>query len=131
MLLNIELQCLFCAQARKKAPLLLIHGSMDENAGTHPMQSERLFKAVNGLGGIVKLVKLPCERHFYRSRESILHVLYEQDEWLRRHVEEGPSDSLDTSPLTPDRSRSRLVATTALLCAGFLGLAARHKAQRQ
>lgn len=115
---------------------------MDENAGTHPMQSERLFKAVNGLGGIVKLVKLPCERHFYRSRESILHVLYEQDEWLRRHVEEGPAAGADAdtpgaasphSPaLTPSpRSRSRIVATTALLCAGLLGLAARHTAQRQ
>lgn len=51
--------------AENKRPLLLIHGENDENSGTHPIQSERLYNAVKGMGGIVKLVKLPFERHGY------------------------------------------------------------------
>src|SRR5262249_3407793 len=34
-----------------KAPLLLIHGEADNNPGTFPMQSERLFQAIRGNGG--------------------------------------------------------------------------------
>lgn len=67
-------------------PLLLIHGEADQNPGTFPMQSERLFSALNGLGGIARLVMLPLEDHSYRARESILHVLWETQEWLDRHV---------------------------------------------
>ena len=69
-----------------KSPLLLIHGEADPNPGTYPMQSERLFAAIKGLGGAARLVLLPNEGHFYRARETILHVLAEQDEWLEKHV---------------------------------------------
>ena len=88
---------LFIGQASKKAPILLIHGEDDENSGTHLMQSERLFHALRGLGGVARFVKLPRERHSYRARESILHTMYEQDEWLRRHVEEARSSSSSSS----------------------------------
>ena len=67
-------------------PLLLIHGEADPNPGTYPMQSERLFAAIKGLGGTARLVLLPNEGHFYRARESILHALAEQDAWLEKHV---------------------------------------------
>ena len=67
-------------------PLLIIHGAADQNSGTFPMQSERLFAALSGLGGTARLVMLPVEDHSYRARESILHVLWESQEWLRRHV---------------------------------------------
>ncbi|MEM9083697.1 MAG: prolyl oligopeptidase family serine peptidase, partial [Planctomycetota bacterium] len=69
-----------------KEPLLLIHGENDNNSGTFPMQSERLYHAVKGHGGTVRLVMLPHESHGYRARESVLHVLAEQIEWLDRHV---------------------------------------------
>lgn len=69
-----------------KTPLLLIHGADDNNAGTFPMQSERMFSAVKGLGGEARLVMLPYESHAYRARESILHMLYEQEEWLKKYV---------------------------------------------
>ena len=77
-----------CApQAEKiQAPLLLVHGEADPNPGTFPMQSERLFAAIKGLGGTARLVMLPNESHFYRARESILHCLAEQDAWLEKHV---------------------------------------------
>ncbi|MGV7207928.1 prolyl oligopeptidase family serine peptidase [Oxalobacteraceae bacterium A2-2] len=66
--------------------LLLIHGAEDPNAGTHPLQSERMFQAVKGLGGTARLVMLPNEGHAYRARESLLHMLYESYTWLERHL---------------------------------------------
>lgn len=69
-----------------KDPILFIHGAEDNNSGTFPMQSERMYAAVSGLGGIARLVMLPEESHGYRARESVLHMLYEQSEWLRKYV---------------------------------------------
>ncbi|GHD71186.1 hypothetical protein GCM10007164_17000 [Luteimonas padinae] len=71
-------------------PLLIIHGEEDNNSGTFPMQSERLFAAMKGLGGTARLVMLPKESHGYRARESILHMLAETDAWLEKHVKEAP-----------------------------------------
>jgi len=67
-------------------PLLLIHGEMDSNSGTYPLQSERLFHALKGHGATARLVMLPHEEHNYRARESVLHVLAEMIEWFDRHV---------------------------------------------
>ena len=65
-------------------PLLLIHGARDANSGTFPIQSERLFQAIQGTGGIARLVLLPHESHGYVARESVLHMLAEQFGWLER-----------------------------------------------
>ncbi|HEY7159785.1 MAG TPA: prolyl oligopeptidase family serine peptidase, partial [Acidobacteriota bacterium] len=67
-------------------PILLIHGIDDNNTGTFPIQSERLYQAIKGLGGTARLVMLPYEAHSYRARESVLHVLYEMDRWLDMYV---------------------------------------------
>lgn len=67
-------------------PLLMIHGANDNNSGTFPMQSERLYQAVKGLGGTTRLVMLPYESHGYRARESVLHMLWEQTNWLDEFV---------------------------------------------
>jgi dipeptidyl aminopeptidase/acylaminoacyl peptidase len=69
-----------------KDALLLIHGEQDNNPGTFPIQSERMFHAMKGLGGTAKLVMLPNESHGYRARESILHTLYETNAWLEKYV---------------------------------------------
>jgi len=71
---------------KMKHPLLLIHGEADNNSGTYPMQSERYFNALKGLGATVRLVMLPKESHGYRSKESILHLLWEQDQWLEKYL---------------------------------------------
>jgi dipeptidyl aminopeptidase/acylaminoacyl peptidase len=71
---------------KMKSPLLLIHGEEDNNSGTYPMQSERYFNALKGLGATVRLVMLPKESHGYRAKESILHLLWEQDQWLEKYV---------------------------------------------
>jgi dipeptidyl aminopeptidase/acylaminoacyl peptidase len=69
-------------------PLLLIHGAADNNSGTFPIQSERLFQAIKGNGGNARLVMLPHESHGYRARESVLHVLSEMFEWADKHGKE-------------------------------------------
>ncbi len=67
-------------------PILLIHGEADNNSGTFPIQSERLFQAIRGNGGTARLVVLPHESHGYLARESVLHVLAEMFEWAEKHV---------------------------------------------
>jgi dipeptidyl aminopeptidase/acylaminoacyl peptidase len=71
-------------------PLLLVHGAEDNNSGTFPMQSERLFQAIKGHGGTARLVMLPVESHGYRARESVLHVLAETFDWFDIHVAPKP-----------------------------------------
>jgi dipeptidyl aminopeptidase/acylaminoacyl peptidase len=71
---------------KMKTPLLIIHGEADNNSGTYPMQSTRYFNALKGLGAKVRLVMLPNESHGYRAKESILHILWEQDQWLEKYV---------------------------------------------
>jgi dipeptidyl aminopeptidase/acylaminoacyl peptidase len=71
---------------KMKTPLLLIHGEADNNSGTYPLQSTRYFNALKGLGATVRLVMLPKESHGYRAKESILHMLWEQDQWLEKYV---------------------------------------------
>ncbi len=72
------------------APLLLIHGERDANSGTFPIQSERLFQAIQGTGGTARLVVLPYESHGYVARESVLDMLAEQISWLERWLAATP-----------------------------------------
>ena len=69
-----------------KAPLLMIHGEADDNQGTFPIQSERLFAAIQGNGGTARLVLLPLEAHGYAAKESTEHVLYEMINWFDKYV---------------------------------------------
>lgn len=71
---------------KMKTPLLLIHGNEDNNSGTYTMQSERYFNALKGFGAPTRLVILPKESHGYAAKESILHVIWEQDQWLEKYV---------------------------------------------
>ncbi|MCW2067975.1 UNVERIFIED_ORG: dipeptidyl aminopeptidase/acylaminoacyl peptidase [Stenotrophomonas maltophilia] len=73
---------------RIKDPILFIHGVDDNNSGTFPLQSERMFAAVKGLGGTARLVMLPNESHAYRARESIMTMLAESERWLEQTL--GP-----------------------------------------
>ena len=72
-----------------KDALLMIHGEDDNNSGTFPIQSERMFAAIKGVGGTARLVMLPREAHGYRARESIMTMLAESDDWLTRYVKEA------------------------------------------
>jgi dipeptidyl aminopeptidase/acylaminoacyl peptidase len=67
-------------------PILMTHGEADNNSGTFPINSERLFAAIKGLGGTARLVMLPNEAHGYAGRESVLHTLAEMVDWFDRYV---------------------------------------------
>lgn len=67
-------------------PLLLIHGEADNNSGTFPMQSKRFYAALKGHGATVRLCMLPHESHGYRARESIMHMAWEMNDWIEKHV---------------------------------------------
>jgi dipeptidyl aminopeptidase/acylaminoacyl peptidase len=64
----------------------MIHGMADNNSGTYPIQSERLFAALKGFGATVRFVYLPYESHGYSARESIQTVLAEMFEWFDKYV---------------------------------------------
>jgi len=81
----------FMSADKIKDPLLLVHGEADENEGTFPMQSERLYQAISGLGGTVKLVTLPFEAHIYEARESTEHTLSEMIGWFDKYVKNAPA----------------------------------------
>lgn len=69
-----------------KTPILLIHGAADDNDGTFPIQSARMYEAIRGNGGTVRLVFLPFEAHGYRGKETIEHVLWEKFAWFDKYV---------------------------------------------
>jgi dipeptidyl aminopeptidase/acylaminoacyl peptidase len=74
-----------------KTPILLIHGEADNNSGTFPIQSERLFSALKGHGATVRFVLLPLESHGYQGQESVLHMFWEMNNWLNTYVKNPPA----------------------------------------
>jgi dipeptidyl aminopeptidase/acylaminoacyl peptidase len=76
-----------------KEPILLIHGEADDNSGTFPVQSERMYQAVRGNGGTVRYVVLPAEAHGYAARESTEHTIYEMLAWFDKYVKTGAPQS--------------------------------------
>jgi dipeptidyl aminopeptidase/acylaminoacyl peptidase len=79
-----------------KTPLLLIHGEQDDNPGTFPINSERLYAAIKGHGGTVRFVYLPYEAHSYRGKENLLHMLWEQGQWLDKYVKNASAETKAT-----------------------------------
>ncbi len=81
-----------------KDPILLMHGEVDDNTGTFPIQSERLFAALKGHGATVRYVTLPNEAHGYAARETLLHVLAERLNWFDKYVKNAsPRSTTDAS----------------------------------
>lgn len=78
---------------RINEPILLIHGEMDDNSGTFPVQSDRLFAAVKGHGGTARYVTLPYEAHGYAGRESVLHTVTEMVGWAEKYLKATPAAS--------------------------------------
>ncbi|KAA9332041.1 S9 family peptidase [Hymenobacter busanensis] len=69
-----------------KTPILLIHGELDNNSGTFPIQTERFYNALKGHGATARYVVLPAESHGYAARENIMHMLWEMNAWLDKYV---------------------------------------------
>jgi len=71
---------------KMKTPLLLTHGEADNNPGTFTLQTERYFQALKNLGAPVRMVILPKESHGYAAKDNILHLLWEQDQFLEKYL---------------------------------------------
>ncbi len=95
----------FFNASKIQEPLLLIHGEADNNSGTYPLQSKRMFQALKGLGVPARLVMLPHESHRYVARESLLHMLWEQWSWLETHVK--PIGAPGAQPKVKSEARPR------------------------
>lgn len=76
----------FMSANRMKTPMLLIHGNADNNPGTFTLQTERYFQALKNLGATVRMVLLPLESHGYAAQESIMHTLWEQEQFLDKYL---------------------------------------------
>jgi dipeptidyl aminopeptidase/acylaminoacyl peptidase len=76
----------FMNASKMKHPMLMIHGEADNNPGTFTLQTERYFQAIKGLGGKARMVILPKESHGYAAKENILHMLWEQEQFLDKHL---------------------------------------------
>lgn len=74
-------------------PILMTHGMADNNSGTFPIQSERLYNAIKGHGGTARYIQFPYESHGYRAKESILHMLWEMDNWLEKYVKNADASA--------------------------------------
>jgi dipeptidyl aminopeptidase/acylaminoacyl peptidase len=74
--------------------LLMYHGMHDQNVGTDPVNSIRLFHALNGLGKTVSLYNYPFEDHGPSSRETLLDLWSRWAAWLDKYVK---------NPQTPDK----------------------------
>ena len=79
----------FLSAHKINKPILMIHGEADDNQGTFPIQSERMYQAIRGNGGTVRLVMLPHEAHGYRGQETIEHVLAETIDWFDKYVKQA------------------------------------------
>lgn len=87
----------FMVAQKINEPMLMIHGEADDNTGTFPIQSERMYQALKGHGATVRLVMLPNEAHGYAGRESIEHVLYEMIAWFDKYVKHAPARSREAT----------------------------------
>ena len=85
-----------------RRPLLLIHGMADDNGGTFPLQSERMYQAIKGNGGLVRYVQLPYESHLYTARESVEETLFEMINWFDTWVKNAPPANLKTALPAPE-----------------------------
>jgi dipeptidyl aminopeptidase/acylaminoacyl peptidase len=91
---------------RIEAPLLLVHGLLDDNAGTLPIQSQYLYEAIRRNGGDAELLLLPLEGHSYRGRESVMSTASAMLRLLDKHLRR---ESTNESPLSAADRTSRSV----------------------
>lgn len=71
---------------RVNGALLMYHGMEDANVGTHPINSEMLFLALDGLGKDAALYMYPYEGHGPIAKETTLDLWARWCAWLDLYV---------------------------------------------
>jgi len=69
--------------------LLMYHGAMDQNVGTWPIHSWRMFHALNGIGKTAAMYMYPHEGHGPGSKETILDLWTRWVNWLDHYVKDS------------------------------------------
>jgi dipeptidyl aminopeptidase/acylaminoacyl peptidase len=80
---------LFYAQ-RLSGALLMYHNMHDQNVGTDPINSDRLFQALSELGKTVALYRYPFEDHGPVAKETLLDMWARWGAWLDKYVKNAP-----------------------------------------
>jgi dipeptidyl aminopeptidase/acylaminoacyl peptidase len=76
--------------------LLMYHGTEDQNVGTFPINSERLFQALNGLGKTAALYMYPYEDHGPVAQETLLDLWARWTAWLDLHLKQPEQPRVTT-----------------------------------
>ncbi len=76
----------FLFAERMTGALLMYHGMEDQNVGTDPINSERMFDAMEALGKTAALYKYPYEDHGQVAKETILDQWARFVAWLEKYV---------------------------------------------
>jgi len=76
----------FLYAERMTGALLMYHGMEDQNVGTDPINSERMFDALEALGKTAALYKYPYEDHGQVAQETILDQWARFVAWLDKYV---------------------------------------------
>ncbi len=71
---------------RLTGALLLYHGLHDQNVGTDPIHSPKLFHALDGLDKDVAMYLYPHEDHGPAARETLLDLWARWTAWLDKHL---------------------------------------------
>ncbi len=77
--------------------LLMYHGLGDQNVGTEPSNSPRLFHALNGLGKVTSLYLYPFEDHGPATRETLLDLWARWTAWLGKYLDAKPAPAKPVS----------------------------------
>jgi dipeptidyl aminopeptidase/acylaminoacyl peptidase len=85
--------------------LLMYHGYADQNVGTDPDNSIRLYHALNGLGKTTALYMYPLEDHGPASRETLLDLWARWAAWLDKYVKNPQGEKTDRKITTSQAAR--------------------------
>jgi dipeptidyl aminopeptidase/acylaminoacyl peptidase len=80
--------------------LLMYHGEHDQNVGTFPIHSWRLFEAMEALGKTTSLYFYPYEEHGPTARETVLDLWARWTAWLDKYVKNAGQEAEE--PITED-----------------------------
>jgi dienelactone hydrolase len=78
--------------------LLMYHGLADQNVGTDPVNSERLFQALNELGKTTAMYRYPLEDHGPAARETLLDLWARWGAWLDKYVKNPQPAAIKPAP---------------------------------
>ncbi len=65
---------------------LMTHGMDDQNVGTNPVNSERMFHALESIGKTAALYMYPYEDHGQAARETVLDIWARWVAWMEKYV---------------------------------------------